>query len=234
MKPSHKALISMGGVLAGVIVLTAVAGRVALSRAPFAVVEGSRFTERADLTGFTEVEIIGGWQVHLTRGDEWKVELSRSGERKKQVRMHVFGNRLRLGMGMHHWWHEDDVPGSVDIVMPALEELELRGGARISLAGFRGDRLAIDVAGAVRLEGSDGGYEELALSVAGASAIDLRGVPVRDAEVDLAGASDVVLTMTGGVLSGSAAGAGRIRYHGSVAEERVAVAGITRVVHVGP
>ena len=234
MKPSHKALLSMGGVLAGVIVLTTIAGRVALSRAPFAVVEDSRFTERAELTGFTEVEIAGGWQVNLTRGDEWKVELSQSREREKPVRMHVLGNRLRLGSGMRHWWHQDDAPGSVDIVMPSLEELELRGGARITLAGFRGDRLAIDAAGAVRLEGRDGGYEELNLSVAGASAIDLRGVPVRDAEVDLKGASDVVLTMNGGVLSGSAAGAGRIRYHGSVAEEQVVVAGITRVVHVGP
>ena len=234
MKPSHKALLSMGGVLAGVIVLTAVAGRVALSRAPFTVVEDSPFTESADLTGFTEVEIVGGWQVSLTRGDEWKVELSRSGEREKQVRMHVFGNRLRLVRGMHRWWHEDDAPGSVNIVMPALEELELRGGARITLAGFRGDRLAIDVAGAVQLEGRDGRYEELELSVAGASAIDLRGVPVRDAEVDLAGASDIVLTMNGGVLSGTAAGAGRIQYYGSVAEEQVAVAGVTRVVHLGP
>ena len=234
MKPSHKALLSMGGVLAGVIVLTAVAGRAALSRAPFAVVEGSRLTESVDLTGFTEVEIAGGWQVNLTRGDEWKVRLSRSEERGKPVRMHVFGNRLRLGRGMRDWWREDDASGSVDIEMPALEKLELRGGARVALAGFRGERLAIDVAGAVHLEGRDGGYEELDLSVAGASAIDLRGVPVRDAEVDLKGASDVVLTMNGGVLSGSAAGVGRIRYYGSVAEEQVAVAGITEVVHLGP
>ena len=234
MKPSHKALLSMGGAIAGVIVLTAVAGRVALSRAPFAVVEGSRATASAGLTGFTEVEIAGGWQVNLARGDEWKVELSRSGEREKPVRMHVFGNRLRLGRGMHDWWHEDDAAGSVDIVMPALEELVLRGGARIDLAGFRGDRLAIDVAGAVQLEGSDGRYEKLELSVAGASAIDLREVPVRDAVVDLKGASDVVLTMNGGTLSGSATGAGRIRYYGSVAEEEVAVAGITRVVHLAP
>ena len=234
MKPSHKALLSMGGVLAAVIVLTAVAGRVALSRAPFAVVDGSRFTESADLGGFTEVEIAGGWRVNLTRGDGWKVRLSRSGEREKPVRMHVLGNRLYLGRGMHHWWREDDAPGSVDIVMPALEELALRGGVKMTFAGFRGGRLAIDVAGAVRLEGRDGGYEELDLAVAGASAIDLRGVPVHDAEVDLKGASDVVLAMTGGILSGSAAGAVRIRYHGSVAGEQVAVAGITRVVHLGP
>ena len=69
--------------------------------------------------------------------------------------------------------------------------------------------------------------------VAGASDIDLRGVTVTDAEVDLKGASEVVLTMGGGVLSGSTAGAGRLQYHGPVAEERIEVAGITRIVHRG-
>ena len=145
--------------------------------------------------------------------------------------MHVFGNRLRLGGGSRAWWREGDAPNSVDIVMPALDELELRGGARIALSGFRGDRLAIRIAGAARLEGRDGRYDELKLSVAGASAVDLRGIAVTDAEVDLKGASAVVLTMSGGVLSGSAAGAGSLRYYGTVSEERVQVAGVTRIVH---
>ena len=109
--------------------------------------------------------------------------------------------------------------------------MALRGGSNVALSGFGGDRLEIDVAGAVRLTGRDGRYEELELFAAGASAIDLRGIVVTDAAVDLNGASDVVLTMNGGVLSGSAAGAGSLRYYGTVSEERVAVAGITRIVH---
>ena len=231
MKPSQTVLLSMGGVLAGIIVVTAIAGRVALSRNHFAVVEGSRVSESADLTGITEVEIAGGWRVNLTRGDEWKVEVSDPGNREEHVRMHVFGNRLRLGGGSRAWWREGDAPNSVDIVMPALDELELRGGARIALSGFRGARLAIGIAGAARLEGRDGRYDELELSVAGASAVDLRGIAVTDAEVDLKGASDVVLTMSGGVLSGSVAGAGSLRYYGTVSEERIQVAGVTRIVH---
>ena len=234
MRPSHAALLSVGGVLAGIIVVTAIAGRVALSRSHFAVVEGSRVSESTDLEGFKEVEVAGAWQVNLTRGDEWKVELSHAEDMEERVRVHVLGERLRLGRGSSAWWKEAGSSPTVDIVMPELEELELRGGTRVALSGFRGDRLEIDVAGAARLEGRDGRYEELELSVAGASDIDLRGFTVSDAEVELRGASDVVLTMNGGVLSGSMAGTGRIQYYGSVSDERVAIAGIGRIVHRGP
>ena len=57
----------------------------------------------------------------------------------------------------------------------------------------------------------------------------LRGTAATDAYVDLAGASKVTLTMDGGTLSGSMAGAGRIEYHGTVAKESVRVAGAARV-----
>ena len=118
---------------------------------------------------------------------------------------------------------------AADIVMPALEDVEARGAAMIEVSGFQGRRLEIDVEGAARLEGRDGRYDELALSAAGASDIDLRGIAVIDADVEIAGASRVTLTMDGGALSGSMAGAGRIEYYGAVTRESVRVAGAARV-----
>ena len=238
MRPSQKALLSIGAVLAGVIVATALAGRVALSRDHAAVVEGEEIAGSPDLGEFDEIEVSGAWRVNLTRGDDFRIELPRGTDRGKRVRMHVVGDRLRLGRTTFvrdgwrfAWGQEAGAPVRVDIVMPELAALDLKGGTRVALSGFRGTRLEIDVAGAVRLEGRDARYEELDLSVAGASEIDLRGVEVTDARVDLMGASEVVLTMNGGVLSGSSAGAGMLEYYGSVAEERIDVAGITRVVH---
>ena len=238
MKPSQKALLSIGAVLAGVIVATAITGRAALSGSRSAVIEGDEVSGSTDLGAFDEIELSGSWRVDITRGDDFRIALPRGGDRGKHVRMHVVGDRLRLGSTTFArdarklaWGEEAGLPRRVDIVMPELAALELRGGSRVALSGFRGERLEIDVAGAVRLEGRDARYEELDLSVAGASSIDLRGVEVTDARVDLMGASEVVLTMNGGVLSGSSAGAGILEYYGSVAEERVDVAGITRVVH---
>ena len=238
MKTSQKALLSMAGVLAGIVVVTAVTGRVALSRSHVAVAEGDAVSGVLDLDGFREVEVAGAWRVTLTRGDEWRIELPPAGEAAGRIRAYVLGERLRLGRTtfVREGWRfafgeEDGSPRRVDIVMPELAGLELKGGSRVSLSGFRGDRLDIDVAGAVRLEGRDGRYGTLALHAAGASDIDLRGIAVTDAEVDLKGASSVVLTMDGGVLSGSAAGAGSLHYYGPVSEERVEVAGVTRIVH---
>ena len=240
MRPSQKALLATGAVLAGVIVAAVLAGRVALSRTHSAVVEVDRVSGSPALQGFDEVEIAGAWRVNLVRGDEWRVELPRAEDRGKRVRVHVFGDRLHLGRTTFvrdgwtfAWGREDGAPGRVDIVMPELAVLEIKGRSRVALSGFSGDRLAIEVAGTARLEGRDGRFAELDLFVAGASEIDLRGVDVTDARIDLAGASDVALTMNGGVLSGSSAGAGILEYYGSVSAETIDVAGIARVVHRG-
>ena len=239
MRTSQKALLSTAAVLAGVIVVTALAGRVALSRIDSTVVEGDQVFGNPDLGGFDEVEAEGVWRVNLSRGDDWKVELPLARDRGKTVRAHVVGKRLRLSRttfargGWTFRWGEEGPPTRVDIVMPALAALELKGGTRVSLSGFRGDRLAIEASGAVRLVGNDARYEDLDLSLAGASDIDLRGVEVTNARVDLMGASEVVLTMNGGVLSGSSAGAGTLAYFGSVSEETIDVAGVTRIVHQG-
>ena len=240
MRPSQKVLLSIGAVLAVVVVATAVAGRVALSRSNAVLFEGDRISGNSELRGFDEVEVAGAWWVNLSRGEDWKVELPRAADRGKRIRVHLAGGRLRLGRATFvqdgwtfGWGRENGAPTRVDIVMPGLAALELKGDSRVALSGFRGERLEIDAAGAVRLEGDDARYEELELSVAGASEIDLRGVEVTDARVELVGASDVVLTMNGGVLAGSMAGAGMLRYYGSVSEERVSTAGIARIDHRG-
>ena len=113
--------------------------------------------------------------------------------------------------------------------MPELSGLDLAGANKLELSGFVGDQLRVEVAGANQVQGRDGRYDNLELSVAGASDIDLGGIVVTAAKVDLAGASKVTLNMNGGVLAGTMAGAGAIGYYGTVAEQRVRIAGIGRV-----
>ena len=148
------------------------------------------------------------------------------------VVVHVVGDRLRLGTQSDSWLDEPGFRPTADIVMPVLEEVEVRGSAKLDLSGFKGRRLDIDIAGAAQLTGRDGRFHELELSVAGASQIDLQGVSVTDADIDLAGASKVTLTMAGGALSGTIAGAGSVEYYGWVSANRVQTAGFARVEHV--
>ena len=229
MKRSQIALLSVGGVLALAVIASVVSARIAPDRGAAEVVDAQASTGGAGPRGFREVEVAGRWHVRLSRGDDWRVDLSYPEVLEDRVKVHVIGDRLRLGLESDSSGNDAGAPLAADIVMPALEDVEARGAAMIEVSGFQGRRLEIDVEGAARLEGRDGRYDELALSAAGASDIDLRGIAVIDADVEIAGASRVTLTMDGGALSGSMAGAGRIEYYGAVARESVRVAGAARV-----
>ena len=230
MKPSQIALLSMLGIVVGTMVVAAVALRMNFgSSRPADFDPGEMVAVSTEHTGFNEIEINGMWRVDITQGDEWRVDLSYPEGYRDDVEASVRGERLRLhGTGIRPGLRSDRSGAelAVDIVVPALRALEVAGGSQVRMSGFQGDRLAIDVAGAVELVARDGRYELLDLTVAGASNIKLRGIVVTDARVDLAGASDVTLTMDGGELSGSLAGAGRVGYAGTVSRETIEIAGV--------
>ena len=232
MKRSQIALLSVVGVLAGIVVATVVSARIALNPEYTAFVDGELVSEGAELRGFREIEVDGTWQVNASQGDDWQMDLSYPDGFEDRIKLRVLGDRLRMSILSDSWLDEPDIRPSVDIIMPDLEEVEVKGSAKLDLSGFKGRRLEIDVAGAAQIIGRDGRYEELALSVAGASHVDLSGVAVTEADIDLAGASKVVLTMSGGTLSGFVAGAGSVEYYGWVSAEKVQVAGFARVEHV--
>ena len=232
MKRSQIALLAMGGVLAGIVIASVVSARIALSPDHSAILGGAQVRGSAELREFREIDVAGQWQVNVRQGDDWRIELSYPDSLEDRVKVGLTGERLWLRVDSHSWWEEPDFPVTADIVMPELEELDLKGASRVEIQGFRGPRLEIDIAGVTQLEGRESRYDELDLSVAGASHIDLRGVTVRDAELDLAGASKITLTMNGGKLSGSIAGGGSVEYYGRVSANRVQTAGFARVDHV--
>ena len=232
MKRSQIALLAAGGALAAITIASVVSARIALSPDHSAFLDGAKIRGSVELREFREIDVAGNWQVNVRRGDDWRIELSYPDYLEDRVEVGLTGERLWLRVDSRWWWKEPDFPATADIVMPELEELDLKGASRVEVLGFRGPRLEIDVAGVTRLEGRESRYDELELSVAGASHIDLRGVTVRDADLDLAGASKVTLTMNGGKLSGSMAGGVSVEYYGPVSEESVRLAGLSRVERV--
>ena len=232
MKQSQIAVLAACGIVAGFIIVAAIGARIALSQVDMGM-SADPISASRDLTGFSAIEVNGNWQVNVTRGDEWQVELSYPDNRKGDIKVAVRGNRLELKRRTWFWFRgEHDPRFTAGIVMPELEKLELAGTGQLDVSGFQGRQLEIDIKGNVRLEGRESRYDALDLSVAGASEIDLRGVVVTNAEVNLAGTSDLTLAMGGGELSGSMAGAGRIRYYGSVSVEDVDISGMGRLNRV--
>lgn len=227
MKTSKIALLSLGGIVLGTVVVAAVVTRVVVGwGGQVGDDPGELTTASRDLTGFSSIEINGAWSVEVTQGDGWQVDLSYPENQLPAIDVSVNGERLILnGTRPESLFGGPDMQFSAAIVMPALEELDVSGSGRVWLSGFEGARLEIDVAGATRIIGEDGRYRALELSVAGASDIQFAEFVFTDANVDLAGASNLALTMDGGELTGSLAGAGRIEYAGTVSREAVDVAG---------
>ena len=235
MKPSTIALLSVGGIFVGTIVLAAVVARVNLGWPGQAVGQdrpdpGEMTTDNRDLSGFDSIEINGTWNVVVSQGDEWQVELSYPENYLEEFEVSVDGDHLSLdGAESRSFFGRSSAQFAADIVMPALVELEVAGSSRVTLSGFEGEQLTIDAAGATQITGEDGRYGELELSVAGANDIQLAGFVFTDADVDLAGASSLTLTMDGGELTGGLAGAGKVEYFGTVSREAIDVAGFGSV-----
>jgi len=197
---------------------------------------GERVTREVALRDFSGLALQGPWDVNVQQGAEWSVELEHPDNITSELNVEVRNGQLLLEWNGPQGDRRSSLgrrtPLFARVVMPRLDSVRIVGTSQTEFDGFGGERLEVHVSGAANVVGEDSRYASLDLAVSGAGRVDLREATFTDAHVDLAGAADVELSMNGGTLSGSLAGAGNIRYRGSVAEERVDVSGFGRVRRV--
>lgn len=193
-------------------------------------------SNRVELENFTGISAHGNWQVTITQGDEWQVDLSYPDDIKDRLWVRAEGDRLVLGRRSNSWqfwnsWGSSHSAPTARIVMPALDALKVSGAGKLQFHGFSGDRLTIRVSGAGKIDGTGGSFDQLTLTASGAGDANMRDIVFTDARTRLSGAGKVSLTMDGGVLSGRISGAGKVVYSGSVSDERVTISGDAIVRH---
>ena len=235
MKQSHVVLLGALGFVALLMVGSLGWLRYAFSSyegADRPIITGRQASRTYDYSGFSAIDVSGQWEVTVTQGTDWQVEVSYPEGLEDRIEVRLDGSTLDLG-GSSRGWGWGGFGGrqrlTARITLPALEELDLSGASAVEVSGFTGDELRIDASGAVHVEGTNGRFERLDLDVSGAGNIDLRGVSVRDARVDLSGATNVTLTMDGGELTGNISGAGNLMYYGDVREQSVRSSGFTSI-----
>ncbi|MDY6983051.1 MAG: DUF2807 domain-containing protein, partial [Pseudomonadota bacterium] len=93
-------------------------------------------SERRDLSGFTAVDVGGGVDVDIRIGPEFLVEVDSGDEALDDIETRVRNGTLHISIDRDDWnwgdWHNGYV---VSIVMPALEELDVGGGADVRVIG---------------------------------------------------------------------------------------------------
>jgi hypothetical protein len=190
---------------------------------------------RSDLTGFSSIRAQNGWDLILTQGASWQVQISYPhgmGDRiDTVVRDDVLELNFRPPRGFRLLGVGSPGRGSATITMPSLARVQLEGAGTANLSGFEGDRLELSGAGAFSITAQDSRFTHLELSMSGAGEVDLRGLTAVSAHVSLTGATNTILSMGGGALTGAITGAGQLEYYGAVSAENVTRAGAAVVRH---
>ena len=104
---------------------------------------------------------------------------------------------------------------TVDITMPALDQLELDGAGDATIEGVAGESLRIEVSGAGDVEAS-GEVDRVEVVISGAGDVQTDDLLAREAEVEISGAGSVHVRASES-LHATVSGAGDVVYSGDPA-----------------
>jgi len=159
---------------------------------PITEAEKNNVADDFGLTDFDELEIKGIFDVSISRGDEFAVELIGSESDKEKYKIYRLGRTLVIDyerISKDFDWdvpmiHEDEI--RINITMPALEKIEAEGYGKIEFENFESDNIDIDLRGPVKLRG-DINTRDLVINLTGKSEADLSGHATNlDAELQFA------------------------------------------------
>ncbi len=241
MKNSRKFIwIVIGAIAAFVIILTVIV-RVMVSDYLVVSAEGegisfdsSRPTASREFSmeDFSRLRIEGGWDVKVISDDFFGVTVEYGQDAKNAFRVEQDGDTLNLLIDWGRKGSVSDLHGaSATIHMPAVSEINVEGAVNLKLENFSSDELSFKLEGAGQAIGDNCSFEQLNIKSSGAVNVDFSKSRIANADINVDGAGNVVLHMTGGELTGNLAGFSNLEYSGDVSRIAVEKDGIGSINH---
>jgi phage shock protein PspC (stress-responsive transcriptional regulator) len=148
-----------------------------------------------DLSDFDAVEVSGIFDLRITQGNEYSVELVGPEEEKQKYHIEHDGNSLviQYNNSDHLNWSKDILNIDkirINITMPSLQKIKGKGAGDISFKNFTAEELEIDLIGAVKATGDDVEANRVTIHLSGASKLDLDGSG-NTMEAEIQGASSL-------------------------------------------
>ena len=171
---------------------------------------GQMASEVRDVTGFHALDVGGVFQVEITSGREFAVEVEADDNLMPLIRTDVRGGVLRIKTERKL---STSNPIRVRVSAPDIDDLDVSGAANVTLANISNSGLNVDASGASKIKIA-GETAKLVVDVSGATKIDADGLAAEHATVDASGASYVAVQVAG-QLRTNASGASRIDYSGT-------------------
>ncbi len=159
---------------------------------PVSEEDKNSISDQFGLNDFDEVDIRGMFDVRISSGEEYAVELIGDEREKNKYKIYRSGQTLVIeyeGSRKKFDWNEkiiDLTEMRINITMPALEKIEAEGFGKIQFEEFTTDDFDIDIRGPVKLKGEINA-RDLTIRLTGKSEAELSGkVTNLDAEIQFA------------------------------------------------
>jgi hypothetical protein len=193
---------------------------------------GSLVTEEYDLDGFTAVRAGSAFNVMITQGDEYSVQVTADDNLGENLVVETRGDALVLELRQPTLIFRN-VTLRADITMPTLEAVDVSGAPTGTFTGFSTDgEFQAQASGASTIEGDieandvrvdasgasnvilSGSTQTLDVQASGASRADLSDLTAVDVRADSSGASTVRVNVSG-ELDADASGASTVEFSGN-------------------
>lgn len=211
---------------------------------------GDVVEETRELDGFDKISISGAGDVIVEYGEAEMVRIEAESNLMEYLETEVRGDTLEIGTrdgtvitptrGLNFYitvtnLEGVEISGAADVTLPEVQaddfEIIISGAGDVDIASLQAESLEVELSGAGSISIDGGEVESQDVTVSGAGDYDGRDLVSQNAEVDLSGAGGITVNVTG-ELSGSASGAGNIRYAGNPEDVDVDVSGAGNVTEL--
>jgi hypothetical protein len=207
---------------------------------------GKVVTQEVAASNFDRVEVGGAFRVDIRQAESYSVAIRIDDNLVQCLDVYASGGTLHIGL-KSECWVSGATTMEAQVTMPTLTGMNLSGASHGTITGFKSSKdLTVEVSGASSLQGdieagnmrlNVSGASQLTLTgtggnltaeASGASHIDLEGLPIKDASVELSGASSATVYPSGRIDVG-ASGASHLYYLGSPTLGRVETSGASSI-----
>ncbi|MEX0300073.1 MAG: head GIN domain-containing protein [Kordiimonas sp.] len=149
---------------------------------------GGEVTETRDVQAFHGIRVDGGVELRVKVGKDQKLDITADDEDIEKVETIVEDGVLIIDTkeDEDRSWYESKRAIEVEISLPELKYLDIRGAVDGEIDDVDSENITIDIRGAAGIE-LDGKCGELELEIRGAAAVDAEGLKCESVNVSLRG-----------------------------------------------
>jgi hypothetical protein len=171
---------------------------------------GNIMSETRNAANFNKIDVGGVFEVEIVAQKDFSVQVEADDNLLPYIVTEVDGNTLEIKTRKSI---SSKNPLRVRISAPNIENLDISGASKISLANLKNESLNIDSSGASKIN-IDGETKNLIIDMSGASRLDAENLRAENVSVEASGASNASVFVSGD-LKADLSGTSQVNYVGN-------------------